>query len=485
VNLTNLVLAEPYIFLTNFADVSDNDLVQKRHYGRMKTLSILACSVLVASFSGFATIQAENQPAVWMHQAVSADAAVARKAQDQLRQLGPHGLELLEQSFANEIAAHRGGAPSDENWKRIALALDRVGGQYDNYASGLYWYTDLEEAKKAARATGRPILSLRLLGRLDEDLSCANSRFFRTTLYPSAEVNQLLKTGFVLHWESVRPAPRVTIDFGDGRKLERTITGNSIHYILDADGKIVDALPGLYSAKVFTAELRQAADAVKEARTTGTPDYKAYQKATEARLLRAWTADLASVHAAPASYGSLSESDLERTMNDDKWQQVAQLHWNDVGFDSSVSELMARKFPDARTAAPIAVAKMAAERPVMQALEPAPQAYAVKAYPSAPVAAQITASKSMVETPMMRTLGNLSGTVLLDTVQNNYMRRTKILAFVAKSGSLSLAQINDWVYARVFLTPRQDPWLGLAPPDVFTAIDNNGESDLRALAAKW
>jgi len=450
----------------------------------MKTFSFLACSVLVAMFSGIAAIQAENQPAEWVEQAVSADAGVAQKAQNHLRQAGPHGLELLEQRFATEIAAHRGGAPSDASWKRIAAALDRVGGQYDNYASGLYWYTDLEEAKRAARTSGRPILSLRLLGRLDEDLSCANSRFFRTTLYPSAEVNQLLKSGFILHWESVRPAPRVTIDFGDGRKLERTITGNSIHYILDADGRIVDALPGLYSAKVFAAELSRAADAEKEARSTGAPNYKAYQKATEARLLKAWTGDLASLHAAPASYTALSESDLERATSDSRWQQIAQLHWNDVSFDSSVSEVIERKFPDARVAAPVAVTKMAAEKPLLQALESTPQTYAVEVYPSAPVAAQITASKAMVETPMMRAFRNLSGTAVMDTVQNNYMRRTKILAFLAESyGSWSLAQINDWVYARIFLTPRQDPWLGLAPADVFAAIDGNGESDSKMLSA--
>ena len=400
-------------------------------------------------FSGIAAIQAENQPAEWVEQAVSADAEVAQKAQDHLRQAGPHGLELLEQRFATEIAAHRGGAPSNASWKRIAEALDRVGGQYDDYASGLYWYTDLEQAKKAARTSGRPILSLRLLGRLDEDLSCANSRFFRTTLYPSAEINQLLKSGFILHWESVRPAPRVTIDFGDGRKLERTITGNSIHYILDPDGRIVDALPGLYSAHVFAVELRQAADAVTEAHTKGTPDYTSHLKVTQARLLKAWTADLAAVHAPPPANTALTESFLEQSMSEDKWQRVAQLHWNEVSFDDNVSELMKRKFPDARVAAPIAVSKMA------------------------------------VETPMMRAFRNLSGTVLMDTVQNNYMRRTKILAFLAQSSgqSLSLSQINDWVYAQVFLTPRQDPWLGLAPSDVFTGIDGNGERDLGLLSA--
>lgn len=449
----------------------------------MKTLSTLTCSVLVAIFSGIAAIQAENQPAAWVEQAVSPDAAVAQKAQDHLRQAGPHGLELLEQRFAKEIAAHRGGAPSDASWKRIAAALDRVSGQYDNYASGLYWYTDFEEAKKAARASGRPILSLRLLGRLDEDLSCANSRFFRTTLYPDEDVNQLLKSGFILHWESVRPVPRVTIDFGDGRKLERTITGNSIHYILDADGKIVDALPGLYNAKIFAGELRQAADVVKEARTKEAPDYTAHQKATEARLLKAWAADLASLKALPVSDTGWSESALEQAMNDDQWQRVAQLHWSEVGFDDNVSKLVMRKFPEARVAAPVAITKMGVERPLLQAIDTGSVAYPIQAFPDAQTALPVAASKAMVETPMMRSFRNLSRNVALDTVQNNYMRRSKILAFLATSGSMSLSQVNDWVYARVFLTPRQDPWLGLAPVDVFAAVDNNGEKIATVLPA--
>ncbi len=54
------------------------------------------------------------------------------------------------------------------------------------------------------------------MGRLDEDLSCANSRFFRTTLYPDAAVADLLRDKFVLHWSSERDVPRVTVDFGDG-----------------------------------------------------------------------------------------------------------------------------------------------------------------------------------------------------------------------------------------------------------------------------
>jgi len=201
-------------------------------------------------------------------------------------------------------------------------------------------------------------------------------------------------------------------------------------------------------------------------------------------LLKGWATDLASLHAVLSSGVEPSESALEEAMTDYRWQQVAQLHWNDVGFDDNVSELMGRKFPGARVAAPVAVTKMAVEMPLLRAVYSTPDAYAAPTFPTAPAAARIATSKAMVETPMMRAFSNLSGTVLMDTVQNNYMRRTKILTFLSGSGRrLSLSQVNDWVYAGIFLTPRQDPWLGLAPADVFTGIDGNGERDSRLVSA--
>src|ERR1044071_4683126 len=162
--------------------------------------------------------------------------------------------------YAGEINRHVASpaAASDPQWLRIATALDTVAQQKNSYLAGLYWHTDLESAKKAANESGKPILTLRLLGKLTDELSCANSRFFRTVLYSNAEVASVLRERFVLHWQSVRPAPTITIDFGDGRKLERTITGNSIHYVLDSDGRPIEALPGLYGPQAF---LRAIADA--------------------------------------------------------------------------------------------------------------------------------------------------------------------------------------------------------------------------------
>lgn len=140
------------------------------------------------------------------------------------------------------LRAHGAGA---------APELDRLCGQFHAHTALLYWFTDLHAAMAEARRTRRPILSLRLLGRLDEELSCANSRFFRRLLYPDARINRLLRERFVLHWQSLRPVPIVTIDFGDGRRVRRTLTGNSLHVILDAEGHVIDALPGLVAADVF------------------------------------------------------------------------------------------------------------------------------------------------------------------------------------------------------------------------------------------
>ncbi len=157
-----------------------------------------------------------------------------------------------------EHPGEKGDETEEDRWSRISHAIDQVAAQKDAYASGLYWYTDWDAAVAAAKEQDKPILSLRLLGRLDEDYSCANSRFFRTALYPNALVKKLLSEDFILYWQSLRPVPRITIEMGDGRKIERTITGNSIHYVLDADGRILDAIPGMYAPRTFVEILTTA-----------------------------------------------------------------------------------------------------------------------------------------------------------------------------------------------------------------------------------
>src|SRR5260370_30713596 len=116
--------------------------------------------------------------------------------------------------------------------------------------------------------------------------------------------------------------------------------------MLDSAGKVVDAVRGLSGGRVFTAELQQAAAVVKEARGKGTADYAEHMNVTRARLLQAWAADLAAINSPQPPSQGVSESVLERWMDDNKSQQVAQLHVKLPAFDDSVRELLARKFPN-------------------------------------------------------------------------------------------------------------------------------------------
>ncbi|MHC5739549.1 thioredoxin domain-containing protein [Nostoc sp.] len=387
-----------------------------------------------------------------------------------LRKQGPTGLEVFLKSHNNRLNSDSSGAvlPSPA----LRVALDELCQQRDCYASHLYWYTDIEQAKAAARTSGKPILSLRLLGRLDQDLSCANSRFFRVALYPNAEISKLLQDRFILHWQSVRPVPKVTIDFGDGRKLERTITGNSIHYILDASGLPIDAIPGLYSPKAFLRQLQQAEVAVKNYSKLTPSDRESYLRKYHSDRLNSiqaqWVADLSRL-------GIQSPPKL-------------------VEIPSNPSQP-----PTAEIASSLAVSKMRVETPMLSALQSSvernqnalaeitdqevwnkiAQLYAVDAKLDQNSISLIKAKKSQSantqEDNLPIIVKKFEATMALDTVRNEYMLHSQIHQwFMQGKQTRNVEALNEQVYAQLFLTPSSDPWLGLFPSDSYSAIDNDG-----------
>ena len=233
-------------------------LTRRRHPDGMQRMNSIARTFRLLLCSAFLlrtqAAQTSELPALAAAALVGDTNAIGK-----LRAAGPPGLEALFAAGNDGITALRQNQSRLEAPENAPLrtALDGVARQRDAFASGLYWFTDLEAAKAEAKKTGRPILSLRLLGNLDDEFSCANSRFFRTSLYANRSVSALLRRGYVLHWKSVRPVPVLTIDMGDGRRIKRTITGNSIHYILNADGHVLDALPGNYGPAAFIAALQR------------------------------------------------------------------------------------------------------------------------------------------------------------------------------------------------------------------------------------
>jgi hypothetical protein len=417
------------------------------------------------------TLYAKTKPNALAIKAVSADSAESASAINELRAQGPAGLNLLFQTYASEIneqVANPLLAPTPE-WQRLSAALDAVSQQKDSYLSRLYWYTDLTQAKAAARAEDKPILSLRLLGKLNEEYSCANSRFFRTVLYSNAQMATMLRERFILHWQSVRPVPRVTIDFGDGRKLERTLTGNSIHYILDANGRPLDALPGLYGFWSFFRGLEHAEEIFKQLR--GLDEQRSrlaldnYHRARIADITDAWVKDTGNtggkipealitrsgkgtpiaVEVAPAAVtkmitevpilaGIMRDANLLGGVTDEAaWQKIAALHVGDARLDDRSKALIRRQRGE-----------------------------------------QVRPEN---EARLASLINNFERSIALDSVRNEYVLHSKLHGWlIADQSRFDVNALNQKVYAELFLTPGSDPWLGLLSRDVYTALERDGIS---------
>lgn len=134
--------------------------------------SFLIVAVLLLSSTLFATGKSVEELATLV---VSDNSSTSKAAINELRSMGSVGLDALFVKYATEIERFGKTGEADENWRRIASAVDTVAMQKDAYASHFYWYTDLDEAKRIAKAANKPILTLRLLGNLNEEFSCANS----------------------------------------------------------------------------------------------------------------------------------------------------------------------------------------------------------------------------------------------------------------------------------------------------------------------
>lgn len=447
---------------------------------RMILLAVMVwCAAFVAPVPAAAVSRETLELA---SKAVSPDTEVSEPAIRAIRDLGDAGLQSLMAIKTDNPYANA----------RLNAAIDAVAQQRDARFSNLYWHTDLSKARAASEAEHKPILSLRLLGKLTDEFSCANSRFFRTALYANKEVSQYLRENFVLHWETVRPVPKVTIDMGDGRRIECTLTGNSAHYVLDPQGRPVDVIPGLYGPRAFLAALQPAHDIAYA--LAGTTDADRAAKLVEHHKARATVATTAFANDLSAiGYTAPPPAAQPQT-------------------SAPNAEPKRANPPTALEAAPRAMSKRGPERPILVAITPERAPAVVDAalpklddaawsrlaarrmadaklddasiqlirrqHPAAEEAASAAIAKSKAESPLIRMVRQFERNIALDTVRNEYLFHRTIHGWFAAGDAqrMSLAQLNERVYAELFLTPSSDPWLGLVAPDTYTALQNNGLS---------
>ncbi len=74
-------------------------------------------------------------------------------------------------------------------------------------------------------------------------------------MFSRKDVSNYINEHFEPVWESVRPVPTVTIDFGNGKKLTRTLHGNIASYVCTANGDVVDVVPGIYVPNTYIERL--------------------------------------------------------------------------------------------------------------------------------------------------------------------------------------------------------------------------------------
>lgn len=74
-------------------------------------------------------------------------------------------------------------------------------------------------------------------------------------LFSNEKVAATISENFEPVWVSVRPVPRVTIDFGNGKVIKRTLHGNVATLVCEPSGDIVDILPGVYEADTYLERL--------------------------------------------------------------------------------------------------------------------------------------------------------------------------------------------------------------------------------------
>lgn len=334
----------------------------------------------------------------------------------------------------------------------------------------------------------------------------------RTVLYADKDVSELLARNFVLLWTSERPVPKVTIDFGDGRTLERTITGNAVHYILDAEGRPLDALPGLYAPRTFIENLQRSLTLVRSlnqaktedrgillaghhrsrvevlatefgdtaARVSPPVDASSVSRPVATEAIRIATGkmmiELPAAHriAPPARHVRPDAEEFAAPGSEAFWQRIAEERGYRVRLDSRSLAVMARELPEFASAAPDDATLTRVSR---AAAVPAKEAVALASTKSGRRGGGEAALLNRLEGGE-RDLSLMAATFLetlaVDTVRNEFLFHARIHQWFARGEVPGLETLNERVYAEIFLTPRSDPWLGLGAEGVYTGTSGGG-----------
>jgi hypothetical protein len=237
-------------------------------------------------------------------------------------------------------------------------------------------------------------------------------------LFSQPEIADFLSESFECAWESVRPVPRLSIDFGGGRRLERTLRGNIATYLCTGAGETFDLVPGLVEGREYVERLREGLALFERMRAKGLRN-DAGAPGPIAGMVHTWHRRFAHrdglLGGAPAG-----PDDPVRVV---PWQTPS-----NVGRDRNVS-------------------KGLVEQPLEGALVP-------PLTPGAPLALH-----ELLAPPAPGAQDALG----LDTLDARNRGYREAHDFIARSGMKSPAEITHAVYRELLHVDLADPYLGLAP----------------------
>ena len=230
-------------------------------------------------------------------------------------------------------------------------------------------------------------------------------------LFSNEEVAAAINEKFEPAWESVRPVPRVTIDFGNGKVVRRTLHGNVATYVTSADGRVLDVLPGIYEPATYLNRLRE------------------FQQL------------FTYVH--QGRWGRLGEELLDYRVQDYHATQAAALKEGGKRAEFKMVE------GDPR-------AIVAIEAHLQLVLEPHRriQARGAVARGDFDIENAEVRVDSVADLPEWKALAE-------DTAVNETVRRRQIHEYLAKAGPTTPDDMKKWLYREVLHADLEDPYLGL------------------------
>ncbi|MCG3135422.1 MAG: hypothetical protein HMLKMBBP_03073 [Planctomycetes bacterium] len=285
-------------------------------------------------------------------------------------------------------------------------------------------------------------------------------------LFSHRELASWLSSSFECAWESVRDVPKVTVDFGGGNVVRRTLHGNVVTWVTDADGRVVEALGGLYEPGAYRARLEQSL--LVSAMLSKCPDGAARDAA------------FADYHARQAERIAAGSAPLVVRKEMDPSLALSKMRIEDP-FKYVLSEpgsAYVHAGPPitirlAEGAPAVFGSKGLAEAPVRQSVAAGTDAPSQSITTLGAAKTLTERSESLLRTPPLdrpRPSGDTidapgvradRGLLAQDTAAGETVHRPAIHALLAKSGRAAYTALSKPLYRDVLHLDLDDPWLGL------------------------